>query len=766
MNIKDNQDTVRKLQMLSSEKVNIFPSLQGEDDEIKIAYAQAGYSEISDFLTFDKTDREILFPSANALGCSFDEDLAKEVGKAVGEDLRDSGVTLAVISGPHPKRNPEICKNAYYYSEDALHASRMCEGFATGLRYRGVSTILDFFGFDDSVSPQHKNYIADKRLVNEIYEREINTFIRKIRPAGIFVPYGKINGKDPHDKDFLTEFRKKSGFGGMFISPHMGNTDSVSAVKNGVYPEFTNNPERTKEELLSAVESGEISQDDIEGLTARVFAVIKSVKSLAKTEYLHDKEVNYTMAKNAARECFVLLKNNGILPLEKKTALNIAGKNAVEPFDQIMGRYFVNAKKHPFTEKIKKFSDSEYIGDYDDTDFYSEEIRSSDKPFILFMGTSRDDNNEFTKAVSVPENQRAVLKALKEMGKKVIVVVTSAVIPAIGFSEYADAIIYDPITGEGSSEALAEILYGIVSPSGRLNQSVPYEAEDYPSYKYKDGENIRYSESVLMGYRFFTTDGKKAAYPFGHGLGYSEFEYSSPYCSYLRNDGTIDVSFDVTNTGKMPSKEVVQVYVRDIDKRTFRPGRELRFFEKVYLESGEMRRIKVRLYLKDFMFYDPDKEDFNIYSGRYSIDIARSSEDVKIAIPITILSDEKYTQNYSQKQLPSFYPENSRRILIANNEYKIVNKDAVSLEIKEGSSVTVSQMAQNNEFDGLLKSLYVKLRFMDPPKAKVPVTLDEQSGLKMKLIGEMSIENFRRRYLHLLDRPKKMSDVLRKFFGE
>ena len=728
MNIKENPDIIKKAELLSPKKVNtLSPASEGEEG-IRLAYAQSGYSEISDFLTFDETDREILYPSANALGCSFDPHLAKEAGKAIGEDLRSENVSLAIISGPHPKRNPVLCKNAYYYSEDTYHASRMCEGFASGLRQRGIASVLDHMGFDDvSEAPHRYNSIVDKRTLNEIYENGMNTFIRRVKPVGMILPYGKINGTDPNSAESLSAFRTKSGFGGLFFSPHMSENDSVSAIRSGVLPEMTNSPSKTGQEILSALENDELSEEEADAVAGKVSSVIKSAKTLSKTEFLHDKEVNYTVSKNVARECFVLLKNDSILPLEKGEPLNIIGNLAVRPFTQLRGRYMVNAVEKPFVDVVKKFSHSVYVGDYRNTDLYSEKIKDATDTFILFIGNERSSQHEYAVSVSLPEEQISSLRILKEMGKKIIAVITSAAIPAINFADLADAIIYDPLTGEGSAEALCEILYGMVSPSGRLNQSIPYEIEDYPSYKYISGErNIRYAESVLMGYRYFTLNGKKAAFPFGHGLTYSSFEYSSPRCSYMKNDGNVDVAFDVTNTGEVFAKEVVQVYVHDEDKRIFRPGRELRYFEKLSLEAGETKRVNVRLNIRDFMFYDIDKEDFNIYSGRYFIDIASSSEDVRIAIPITILADEKYEDKYSVKQTPSYYPEGGKRLVVANNEYKMINRETSSSEITEDNKIYVRDLMKDASFESVLTSLYEKLKFIRPAKTKEQVALDSQ----------------------------------------
>lgn len=766
----ENTDLKTKTEIISSKKINKLSPTTDNDEGINIAYAQNGYSEISDFLTFDETDREIAYPTANALGCSFDPDLAREVAKAVGEDLRDHNINIAIISGTHPKRDPKLCKNAYYYSEDTYHAMRLCEGFAYGLRTRGVGVILDGIDFDDhAVSPERYNNIIDMRLVNEIYENSLELFIRKLRPLGIIAPAGMINGVRMAESEISTEnFRKKTGFGGIFLSPNMAGIDPVKAVNAGVLPEMTNDPSKTYEKVLTAAENGEIPEEKINSVVMRLSGVARSIKAVSGKEYLHDKEVNYTSAKNAARECFVLLKNDGILPLEKGGKLCVIGKNAVEPFVQIRGRYWVNAVDKSFMDVVSERNMGTYLGDFANTDIHSDNIKDSGDTFILFMGMDRTSQHEFTESISVPEEQVAFLKNLKELGKRIICVITSAVIPVIDFSGYADAVIYDPLCGEGAGEALYEILSGMVSPSGRMNQSVPYKMEDYPAYKYSTGNiNTRYAESVLSGYRYFTLDGKKAAYPFGHGLTYTTFEYSSPVCSYMKTDGNVDVSFDVTNTGERSGKEVVQVYVRDIDKRIFRPGRELRYFEKLSLQPGETKTVKVRLNIKDFSFFDLEKGEFNIASGKYAIDIAASSEDVRITVPITILSDEKYTETFGRKNLPSYYPENSRRLTIANSEFKMLcgkineidnSNDIASMTVKEASQA-------DGRFRDILEELYIKLKFIPPKKSKEPFVPAKDMDMKKIIIENMSVSSFGRYYSHLLNKPKKMSDVLGVVFG-
>ncbi len=772
MNIKDNKDLRKKISIISSRSWNTLSPVFEGSGGYKMAYAQNGYSEASGFLTFDETDREILYPSANALGCSFDTSLAESVAVCVGEDLRSEGVNLAVISHAGVKREPLPVKNAYTYSEDILHSTLMCEAFARGIKKRGVGVVLDMSSFaGGDISSKRQNAIIDKRAMKEIYEYDFKGLIGRVKPLGIIIPDGSINGKNLYDDEKNADtFRRSSGFGGILFLPEMSGVDPVKAVNAGILPKMTNSPANTAKNIAQAYEKGEIKEKKIISLADKVTGASKSLRSMAKIRLMHDKEVNYSIANKAARDCFVLLKNDGILPLEKGGKINIIGKNAEAPFDGIIGRYWVNSVKKPFTSMAEKYSGVSYLGDYSEVDIYSDEIKDSEDVFILFMGNSSADVHEYMSIQPIPEDQIALLKNLRETGKKIIAIITSPNTPAIDFSGYADAIIYDPVCGEASSEALAEIIFGIHSPSGRLNQSIPFCIEDHPGYKYSSsGVNNLYKESSLVGYRYFTLDGKKAAYPFGHGLTYSSFEYSSFSCTYMGEDGYVDVSFNVKNTGDTFAKEVVQVYVRDIDKRIYRPGRELRYFEKVSLMPGEEKRISLRLGRKDFCFYDIDKNEFNLASSEYAIDIAASSEDVRISIPITILSDEKYHGKYSRKNVPSYYPENGKRLSVSNHEFFMICRDNVyvaeSGDIDEYMSVKDAR-AKDRLFDELVTELYVLLEYLEPKKSKGDIRLDKYRNIKMLLIENMSLGVFSANYRHLLSRPKKMSEALRIVFGE
>ncbi len=766
MNNKENtkiKDIVRTVSSASRFRLSsVFAGREG----YRMAYAQSGYSEQTEFLSFPENEREILYPTANAIGCSFDPAVAEAVGTAVGEDLMTGGVNIAIISGFLPLRDPMSAKGAYCYSEDILHAERMCEGFARGLSGRGMGVVVDSSGvFDSAVSTKYRNNIIDRRNIKEIYTSFTKDFVRKIKPLGFIFPSGKINGINLcEDEKKVTSFRKSSSFGGIIFSPAMGGTDVVKAVNAGVLPEMTDFPQKTAEILSKAVNDGNLAAEKVEDLARKVTRASKMLRSNAKVRFMHDKEVNYTTAKNAARECFVLLENNGILPLKKGEGLNIVGKNAKEPFVQISGRYYVNVLSNPFVSVINKFAHGRYLGDFNRVDIYSQDIKESEDTFILFMGNSFDSVNEFSRIRAIPDDQKAFLMNLKDTGKRIIAVVTSPSVPAMDFTEYADAIIYDPLCGEGSAEALCEILYGYHSPSGRLNRSIPYEIEDYPSYKYSsDDENVKFAESVLGGYRYFTLGAKKAAYPFGHGLTYSEFVYSSPYCSCLKNDGTVDVSFTVKNTGSVDASEVAQVYIRDIDKRFFGPGRILKYFEKVTLSPGEEKTISFTLDKKDFAYYDIEKKTFCLASSRFAVDIASSSEDVRISIPVTVLSDEIYTGVYSKKNLPSFYPSEDKRLTVSNIDFK-----TMCGEIREvrGKMTVKEARAADKAFDETVNELYEKLHFIQPQKSKTEVSLDKNRKMKMLLIENMDLSAFGMYYSHLLSRPKKMSELLRKVFGE
>ncbi len=767
-----NTDLKKKINILSSSSVNRLSAVSDKLKGYLMAYAQNGYSEISDFLTFDETDREISYPTANALGCSFDTVLASRVGSAVGEDLKKNNVSIAIISGPVPSRDPLSAKGAYSYSEDILHAMKMAEGFVSGIKTRGVSVVMDTAGvFENDVPTKRRNNIIDLRMMKEVYEKDLPGFIRRTRPLGIVAPGGMINGKSfCEDEKLVSRMRKSSAFGGIIFSPHMSGADPVKAVKAGVLPEMTNSPEITRKILSEAVSEGKLSEEKVSALSDKMVKASKMVKANSKANFMHDKEVNYTISKNAARECFVLLKNDGILPLEKSGKLNIVGKNAKEPFVQITGRYYVNAVKNPFVTMINKFSEGKYLGDFPRVDIYSQEVKESEDVFILFMGNNFESVNEFSRMDRIPDGQKEFLINLKAEGKKIIAVITSPAVPAIDFSEYTDAIIYDPLCGEGSAEALCEIIYGIHSPSGRLNKSIPYEIEDYPSYKYcGTEENIRFSESVLSGYKYFTLGAKKPAYPFGHGLTYSEFEYYGESCSYLKNDGNVDISFYVKNTGKRTASEVVQVYLSDTDRRVFRPGRELKYFEKVTLSPGEEKMITLCLASKDFSYYDIDRNEFVTASSRFNIDIASSSEDVRISIPITVLSDEIYSGIYSDKNFPSYYPKNEKRLTVSNHDFKMLcGKTAEISPVKEISAGMSVKDAVNIDpsFGDVVDELYEKLRFIQPKRSKTEAPLEKHRRMKMLLIENMSLASFGRHYGHLLTRPKKMTEAMKIVWGQ
>ncbi|MBE6038407.1 MAG: hypothetical protein E7218_04305 [Anaerofustis stercorihominis] len=778
MKIKEKSDRIpieKKAHLLTSSSVTKTKDF----DEvfvgnIRMSYAQSGHSHMKDYLLFDESVKEVLYPCANAMGCSFNTSLIREVAKAVGEDLRAEDINSAVISGANIKRDPSLNRNAYSYSEDPYHAMKMCEGYAQGIKLRGVEVILDGYGADNSADNRYKNNIIDDRALSELYESGFVSIIRRIKPIGLMAPYAKINGKNfSEDEAMVEDFRKKSGFAGVVFAPYRGGNDVVKNINAGVLPEMGIDDSEVAKKIISSVNSGEIPEEKLSSLFNRTGTVLRKLHANEKIKYMHDSQVNSVLSKVAARECFVLLKNEGnILPLAKNEKIYVIGKNAVSPFMQIKGKYWVNpVNAASFMEVSPKYCVSEYLGDHSSA-VLSEEALSDKDIFVVFIGAD-DTSDQFGKYFRISDEQKKTINTLNSMGKKVIAVITGANCPPIDFADMADAIIYDPLCGEGAYEALCDIIFGVVSPCGKLNQAVAVNYEDYPCAKYTGDDKVsRYMESVLSGYRYFTLGAKKAAFPFGHGLSYSSFEYSSERCSYLKPDGNIDLAFDITNTGDITAKEVVQIYVSDSDKRVFRPGRELKYFEKVSLGPGESTRINVRLNIKDFSYFDTDRGEWYFCSSKYKIEIGSSSEDIRITIPISILSDEIYDEKFSVKEMPSYYPEEGRRLTVANNEYLRIcphgniPQSTEKSKINEDTPVADLMMLDKQAekilsvlFEGSIPSDGKKNSEFIPPS-------DGFASIRKKLTENTSLGDVRKYYRDKLQRPKKPTEISEIILGD
>lgn len=770
MTIQQKIDACVGKNIFASSNIPIF-----DVGSVRLAYGQSGVNAGGSWLYASDAPKSVVYPSALALGASFDTALSARLGVCLAEDAHDLGIDSLIISGAHPIRSPFNGTNSYYYSEDPILSALMASSLAFGIASRRTGVLLDGYGADDAQSRRlQRNSIIDERTFNELYACGFDYILKVNKPMGVVLGYSRVNGaKLSEDETVSAQLAERSGYDALIISPPYSDTDPAAAIRAGHLPELSENPTQTAERLMRAYNAGEFTEEQLDAVILKLVKFARTAEDNRRARFMHDSEVNHSVAVDAARECFVLLKNEAdTLPLPRTCELALSGEGAVLPRIQLKGRYYVNPTRTDTPEAhIKKLCNTAYYaGDCQSADFSAERLNDC-TAVVLFVGSSPTEGEGIDKtSLALPEAQLNLMKTVKALGKRLILVISGGVYEMNG-TELADAIIYDPLCGQGGAQALAEILFGVTSPSGRLPVTLPNRVEDIPTYKYFSvGSNdVVYQESLFMGYRYYSASSGKAAYPFGWGLTYSRFEYSELAYTGMERDGKAKFSFTLTNTGSVNAAEVIQVYVADLDRRAYKARRDLKYFERIELASGESRTISFTLTKRDFSYYDTRTHSYTYYAGRYEVQIGKSAVDIELIAPITLCADSPYIPEFGEKDIPSFLKLHSGKMTLANNEYKLLYGKELPLSEKIGAlglQSPVSELATVRRGEKLLNFIDSSLGLSTAKRRKAPeTTCDILSANTRALLYDMPIGTFMRyygKYLNykIIRRSKPLSALL------
>ena len=404
---------------------------------------------------------------------------------------------------------------------------------------------------------------------------------------------------------------------------------------------------------MQAVKDGTLSEEvlnkSVERILRKIFEFVDNRKPV-----IFDKEEHHRLARHIATESAVLLKNDDVLPLKATdTKIAFIGAFAKEPRYQGGGSSHINAFKVSSALDAVEGMDhihfaQGFVTDVDETreDLLNEaiELAKSSEVAVIFAGLPDSSESEFYDRthMKLPNCQNELIKQVAAVQPNTVVVLHNGSPVEMPWVDEVPAILEMYLGGQAVGEATVDLLFGVVNPSGKLAETFPIRLEDNPSYlSYKVVDNkIYYDEKVFVGYRYYDIKEIPVLFPFGHGCSYTTFEYSHLVVNqdHIRDDESLIVSVDITNTGKVFGKEVVQLYVQDLTQTAIRPVKELRQFEKVALQPGETQTVSFTLTKRDFAYYHTGISDWYVPTGQYRILIAKSSRDIKLEETITVTS--------------------------------------------------------------------------------------------------------------------------------
>lgn len=600
------------------------------------------------------------FPPAVAMGSSWDVDLVRRVGEAIGTEAAVENVAVVLGPGVNIKRSPLCGRNFEYFSEDPVVAGVLGAAMVDGIQSRGVGASLKHFAANNQETDRMRvSADVDPRPLREIYLRAFQRVVEDAHPWTVMCSYNRVNGVYASEDRWLltTVLREEWGFDGVVVSDWGAVDDRVRALAAGLDLEMPGSRGRTNARVVAAVADGSLDADVVDVAAGRVLALVDRTRAAVEKPATFDVDAHHALAREAAGRSIVLLKNDGdLLPLAQDATIAVIGAFAAEPRYQGAGSSMISPTRlDNALDEIRSlatgsviyaagFSTAVDVSEAESAGLRDEAVAAASGAdvAVVFLGLpARLESEGYDRDdVDLPAAQLAVLQAVVDANPNVVVVLSNGGVVALPFAASVPAILEGWLLGQAGGGATADVLFGVVNPSAKLTETIPLRFADSPTYLDFPGEfsHVRYGEGLFVGYRWYDARDLDVAYPFGHGLSYTTFEYGPASASTLA-DGDVDVRVAVTNTGSVAGREVVQLYSSLSVAVTQRPPRELKAFASVALEAGETREVTLRVRRKDLAYWDVRVDSWIVEGGAYTLEVAASSRDVRATVRVEVAGD-------------------------------------------------------------------------------------------------------------------------------
>ncbi len=631
-----------------------------------------------------------MFPSAAAMAATFNEKLIYEIGETIGKECNMYGVDILLAPGVNLKRSPLAGRNFEYYSEDPLVNGKMATNFINGVQSQGIGTCIKHFALNEQENQRRWiNTIADERTMHEIYLKPFKMAIKDANPWCVMSSYNRVNGHYAAESEYLLKdvLRKQWNYDGTVMSDWGGVQHKVKSIKNGLNIEMPGTSE-FNDEVYQALNNKQLTEQEIDESLRPLLVLRDKVLDNKNKGQKTDLNQNHLIAAKIAEEAIILLENDGILPLNKGLKLGVVGDFAVTP--RINGGGSATLKpfilENPLEELKKSFEVTYaqgYIEENTDDNLLSEvtSVSKSNDIVLFFTGTTEklETEGKEREHMNLPKGHIEVFSEIKKHAKRIIVILNNgSAVDVEPIIEDSNAIVESWFLGGANAKALVKVLTGEVNPSGRLSETFPLRIENTPHYGFfpnKEDEVNYCGDIINLGYRYYDTHKLLVRYPFGYGLSYTTFSYSKLVLDKetVTDNDTLTVNVDITNTGKVEGKEVVQLYVRDIESYYPRPYKELEAFKKVSLKPGETKTVKFELNKDAFSIYSSDFKDFRVESGEFEIMIGKNVNEIKLCEKVNYQSNQPLRNNLTlEHPLKNFFiykPEKANKIAEKYREF-------------------------------------------------------------------------------------------------
>ena len=576
----------------------------------------------TDNLGINSSVPAVCFPTSAATACSWDRKLVSEIGRAIGEEAKANGVSLVLGPGLNIKRNPLCGRNFEYYSEDPYISGELAAAYLVGLQSTGVGGCLKHFAAN---SQEHKrfssNSVMDERALREIYLAGFEAAVKQGKPAAVMNSYNKLNGEHTGDSKRLLKdiLRDEWGFDGFVVTDWGAMNDRIKAMQAGCDLMMPGGSHYQKKKIIEAVEKGELSEEDVTLCAENVARFVDRAEAVQAGPC--DMQAHHELARRAAEQSAVLMKNNGALPLKgsacligcmaKKLRYQGVGSSHINPYNLVNP---VDCMDFPYVDGYNA-DDNTNPGLIDEA---CRMARSADTP-IIFAGLSDKYEAEgFDREhMRMPEGHNKLIEAVAEVNPNTVVVLMCGSPVELPWLDKVNAVLYMALPGEAGGEAIKSLLTGETNPCGKLAETWPLSYDDVVTKSIYGEKDAEYRESIFVGYRYYDSANVPVRFRFGHGLSYTSFEYSG---LELQGD-TLTVS--VKNTGSAAGAEAVQLFVEPPEGGLFRPRCELKGFEKVFLKPNEEKKLSFKLCDRCFAVWHDGK--WRVPEGVYRLCVGELS---------------------------------------------------------------------------------------------------------------------------------------------
>lgn len=598
------------------------------------------------------------FPTASSTAAGWDVDLLREMGEALAEEAISLGVDVILGPGTNMKRSPLCGRNFEYFSEDPYLAGALATSLIEGIQSRGVGTSLKHFAANNQEYERFSiDAVIDERALREIYLPAFEAAVTQAKPWTVMCAYNRLNGIHASQNHWLlTEvLRDEWGFEGFVVSDWGAVHDRVAALKAGLDLEMPGPKPTRVNAVIEAVRNGDLDEAVLDEAVRRILTIVCRAAQTPKGGEF-DVAAHHALARRISAESIVLLKNDGILPLQSPEHIAVIGRAAMEAHFQGGGSSHINPTQVdvPFAELQKlagnaelSFAEGYPKDDSLDGGLIDEAValaRTADVALLYVALPSFKESEGYDRPdLDLTAQQVKLIQAVTAVQPHTVVILNNGAPVVMGeWLDQTAAVLEAWMMGQAGGSAIADVLFGRVNPSGKLAETFPLRLIDTPSYLNFPGENgvVRYGEGLFIGYRYYDAKETAVLFPFGYGLSYTTFEYSNLQLSADRFkdvDG-LTVSVDVTNTGAVAGKEVVQLYVHDHESRLVRPYKELKGFAKVSLQPGETQTVSLVLDSRAFAYYDPAHHQWITEDGQFDILVGASSADIRCRATVSLQS--------------------------------------------------------------------------------------------------------------------------------